>query len=63
MMKNPEKKLNTKETLKTDFPKSASECGMEEAWGLGLLDDPQPPLKTPEDPYRFKHSRSDFTQS
>lgn len=62
-MKDPEKNKNNTKSVSADFPKSAKECGMEEAWGLGLLDDPQPPLKKPSDPYRFKHSRSDYTQS
>jgi hypothetical protein len=52
-----------KPDLSRDFPRSASECGMEEAWGLGLLDDPQPPLKQKEDPTRFKYSRDDVCQS
>ena len=31
------------EREKAEKPLTAADVGMEEAWGLGLLDDPQPP--------------------
>lgn len=46
-----------------NMPKSAAECGMEEAFGLGLLNDPQPDLPQKQSPYQFRHSRTDFTRS
>ena len=38
------------------------QCGMEEALDLGFINDPQPPVPQQECPYRFRHSRTDFTK-
>ena len=62
-MKNKTDEHSDENTSTENIPQSAADCGMEEAFGLGLLNDPSPPLKRQERAHRFCHSRTDVTKS